>query len=92
MRLGQQELVAGLGLYALGAASIGPVLHETCRVAALGLQTEFAKVLRPQPDGDLLIVAGIGWRAGVVGHATLGGGLDSPGGICPAHQRSRAVQ
>ena len=82
VRLGQQELVAGLGLYALGASSIALVLDETCRVAALGLQTEFAKVLRPRAEADdLLVVAGVGWQPGVVGHATLGARMDSPAGF-----------
>ena len=81
LRLGQQELVAGLGLYALSSPALDLVLMEACRVAALGLQTEFAKVLRPRPaEGDLLVVAGIGWKPGVVGHATLGANLDSPAG------------
>jgi len=81
LKLSQQELVAGLGLYALSASALDLVLMEACRVAALGLQTEFAKVLRPRPaEGDLLVVAGIGWRPGVVGHATLGANLDSPAG------------
>ncbi len=82
MRLGQQELVAGLGLFALEALSIAVVFNEACRVAALGLQTEFAKVLRPRPEaGDLLVIAGVGWRPGVVGHATLGSHMDSPAGF-----------
>jgi PAS domain S-box-containing protein len=82
MRLGQQELVAGLGMYALEAVSIDLVMEETCRVAALGLRTGFAKVLRPRPQADdLLVVAGVGWRPGVVGNATLGSDLDSPAGF-----------
>jgi two-component sensor histidine kinase len=80
-RLQQQEMVAGFGTFALKAAELAPVLAEACRVASLGLQTRFAKVLRFQPDSDdLLIIAGVGWRPGVVGHATLGAGLSSPAG------------
>lgn len=82
VRLGQQELVAELGLFALGSASIGSVFQEACRVAARGLQTQFAKVLRPRAKADdLLVVAGVGWRPGVVGHATLGSHMDSPAGF-----------
>ena len=81
LRLGQQELVAELGLFALGSPALEALLAEACRVAALGLQTQFAKVLRPRAaENDLLVVAGIGWRPGVVGHATLGAQLDSPAG------------
>ncbi len=81
LHLGQQELVAELGLFALGGPALEPLLAEACRVAALGLQTKFAKVLRPRPaENDLLVVAGVGWRPGVVGHATLGAQLDTPAG------------
>ncbi len=80
-RLRQQEMVAGFGAFALKSAGLAAVLTEACRVASTGLQTEFAKVLQFQPaSGDLLVVAGIGWRAGVVGGATLGAGLSSPAG------------
>ncbi len=91
MRLGQQELVAGLGLFALEAPSIAVVLNEVCRVAALGLRTEFAKVLRPRPEADdLLVIAGVGWRPGVVGHATLGAHVDSPAGFA-LHSRQAVL-
>jgi len=80
-RLRQQEMVAAFGAFALKSAGLAAVLTEACRVASVGLQTEFAKVLQFQPaSGDLLVVAGIGWRAGVVGDATLGAGLSSPAG------------
>ncbi len=80
-RLRQQEMVAGFGTFALKSAGLAAVLTEACRVASVGLQTEFAKVLQFQPaSDDLLVVAGIGWRTGVVGSATLGAGLSSPAG------------
>ena len=81
MRLKQQELVADFGLFALRPAGLEAVLTEACRVASTGLQTGYAKVLRSRPETeDLLVIAGIGWRAGVVGHATLDAGLGSPAG------------
>ena len=81
IRLGQQGMVADFGLFALGPASLDAVLAEACRIASAGLQTEFAKVLRFRPaSNDLLVIAGIGWHPGVVGHATLDGGMGSPAG------------
>ena len=69
-------------MFALLTPALEPLLGEVCRVAAIGLRTEFAKVLRARPaTSDLLVVAGVGWRPGVVGHATLGAGLDSPAGF-----------
>ena len=80
-RLAQQEMVAQFGLFALEAGSLDRLLDEAGRVAASGLQTSLAKVLRYRPVvGDLLVVAGVGWHAGVVGNGTLGAGLDSPAG------------
>ena len=82
LRLQQQELVAKFGLAALRPESLQELLGTACLVAAEGLQTQFAKVLRFRPaSDDFLIVAGIGWHAGVVGHSTLGSGLDSPAGF-----------
>ncbi len=81
IRLRQQEMVADFGLFALRSASLDAVLVEACRIATAGLQTKFAKVLRFQPKSDdLRVIAGVGWRAGVVGHATLDAGLGSPAG------------
>ena len=81
LRLAQQELVAEFGLFALATGPPQRLLDEACRIAAEGLGTKFAKVLsyREAVD-DFLVVAGVGWHAGVVGHSTLGSGLDSPAG------------
>lgn len=82
LRLSQQELVAGFGLFALRGGPIALLLDEACRIVTEGLQTGFAKVLRHRPEtNDLLVVAGVGWHPGVVGHRTLPGGMDSPAGF-----------
>jgi two-component sensor histidine kinase len=82
MRLSQQKLVAEFGLFAMREAnSLHDILQEASRVAADGLQTRFAKVLQHQPgEHDFLVCAGVGWDAGVVGHARIGGDLASPAG------------
>lgn len=90
VRLQQQEMVAEFGMFALGLAGLDAVLTEACRVASLGLRTDFAKVLKfRQGSADLLVIAGVGWHTGVVGNATLGAGLDSPAGY--ALQTGRPV-
>lgn len=49
--------------------------------AGRGLGVAHAKVLRHRPaHGDLLIVAGIGWRPGTVGHVSLGSDVGSAPG------------
>ncbi|ONH83785.1 hypothetical protein APZ41_007450 [Roseomonas mucosa] len=80
-RLRQQELIAEFGLFALRGDSLQPSLDEVCRVAADGLDVPFAKVLRFLPgENAFLVQAGVGWHAGVVGHARLGADLESPAG------------
>ena len=82
LRLHQQELVAAFGIFALEAGALSRLLDEACRIAAEGLGTTLAKVLRYRPTvQDLLVEAGVGWHAGVVGNSTLGSGLDSPAGF-----------
>jgi hypothetical protein len=51
-----------------------PALLQLTAVPALGVGIKHTKVLQYRPDlADLLVVAGLGWRPGVVGHATFGG-------------------
>ncbi len=81
LRLRQQELVAQFGVFALAPGPFGRLLDEACRLAAGGLGTPLAKVLRYRPDADdLLVEAGTGWHVGTVGIRTLGSGVDSPAG------------
>lgn len=77
----QQQLLSDFGLFALGCTDLDALMQHACELAARGLDTEFAKVLRyrPEPD-DLLVCHGVGWRPGVVGHATIGADLGSPAG------------
>ncbi len=81
MRLYQQELVAGFGLYALRGESLDDILQQACDCAARGLEARFAKVLRYRDEtDDFLLCAGVGWRDGVVGQTILGTDLASPAG------------
>ena len=80
-RVHQQEMIAAFGCFALRGAPLQEVLDEACRVVAVGLEVRFTKVLEWEPaTGDFLMRAGVGWRPGVVGHARLGGRLESPAG------------
>ena len=82
VRLQQQELVASFGMFALRSTELNGVLDQACEIAARGLGTRFAKVLRFRPaTQDFLMCNGVGWRDGVVGHETLGADLASPAGF-----------
>jgi two-component sensor histidine kinase len=52
------------------------------RLAAEGLEAEFCKILEYIPsEKRLLMRAGVGWDAGVVGKASVGADLESPAGF-----------
>src|SRR5688572_2855310 len=80
-RIAQQALIAEFGFYALRQHSLDAILAEACRVAAQGLQVTFAKVLELlAAENALLLRAGVGWKAGLVGRARVGADLESPAG------------
>ncbi len=55
-----------------GPDDLDEILNEACRLARDALGTELAKVVQLQEDGKTLLVrAGVGWKPGVVGHATI---------------------
>jgi len=81
-RVRQQEILAQLGVSALDGASLDQLLDDTAQMVAEGLKAEFSKVLEYIPDENrLLIRAGVGWKPGVVGVASLGADLASPSGF-----------
>lgn len=80
-RLRQQEILSDFGVEALRANDYRNTLQLAVKMCSDGMNVGFAKVLRPRKiEGDLLVVAGIGWKDGVVGHATIGADLESPAG------------
>lgn len=80
-RLRQQELTAEFGRYALRTHDTPSLLQEATRVCALGMQSDFCKVMRYLPDeGQFIVQAGVGWKPGVVGHARTGADTESPVG------------
>ncbi len=81
LRVRQQEILTELGVLALKGTPFPELLDHTARLTAEGLRAEFAKVLEYLPEQNRLLVrAGICWGPGVVGSATIGADLESPGG------------
>jgi two-component sensor histidine kinase len=65
-------VLARFGELALNSASLDEILTEACRLVAEALGTSMAKVIELQDDGRTLFMrAGVGWKPGVVGQATL---------------------
>jgi len=81
-RIRQQEILAELGVTALQGASFDTLLADTASLAAEGLRAECCKVLEYIPaENELLVRAGVGWHAGIVGTARIGADLASPAGF-----------
>ena len=79
--LAQQAAVAAIGQRALGEQRLEVLLAETTALVGRVLQTELVDVLELAADGQSLrIVAGTGWRPGVVGKMMVGAGTGSQSG------------
>ena len=80
-RLRQQDMLADFGVEALRSREIESLFTSAVQLCAEGMQTPLCKLLKYQPDTeDLLVVAGVGWAEGVVGHAVVGADMASPSG------------
>jgi len=70
--LRQQTSLARFGALALKSDDLDEILTEACRLVGEALGTDLAKVVELQEDGQTLLVrAGVGWKPGVVGVATI---------------------
>lgn len=81
-RLMQQRLLADFGRMALREADIATLLQRATELCARGLDAPFCKALEFMHDRKVLLMrAGVGWKPGEIGHATLGADLGSPAGF-----------
>src|ERR1700692_1515245 len=70
--LRKQTILARFGELALRSDALDDILTEACRLVGEGLNTDLAKIVELQEDGQTLLVrAGVGWKAGVVGEVTI---------------------
>ena len=77
----QQAVVAQLGRAALAGDDSGKLFDRAVRDVAGVFQADYAKILQLEPGKKKLhLVAGTGWRDGLVGHARLPAGVESQGG------------
>jgi PAS domain S-box-containing protein len=71
-RPAQQAAIARLGVYALSERDTGKVLQVAVGTLAEMLGVEFSTVLEMRPGKhEMLLKAGVGWREGLVGSATV---------------------
>jgi two-component system, sensor histidine kinase PdtaS len=78
-----QRIIIDLGLLASQTMPLEQFLRHAVSQVALALEVTNSKILRYRPEqGDLLLVEGIGWRKGVVGHTTFSTDMRSAPGRC----------
>lgn len=81
VRARQQETVAQLGQHALAGTTLSTLMEQAVASVAETLGLEYCKILELLPDGKaLLLRAGVGWKEGLVGRATVGTETDSQAG------------
>ena len=79
--LRHQTTLARFGELALRSNDLDEILTEACRLAGEALGNDLAKVVELQEDGKTLVVrAGVGWKPGVVGVATITADADTSEG------------
>src|ERR1700726_1426224 len=79
--LRQQAAIARFGSFALRERDLMKILTEAARVCAECLSVPFSKVCRYRAEqNDLLIEAGHGWHAGVIGNVVSRADVTSPQG------------
>jgi PAS domain S-box-containing protein len=77
----QWAALAGLSQRALAGGDLSTLMDEACALVTRRLEVEYVNVLELLPDGSALLVkSGVGWKAGIVGQALIGVGLDSQAG------------
>jgi PAS domain S-box-containing protein len=92
VRTAQQAALSEFGLRALGGDALHDLFQHASAMVSKILDVEFAEVLGLLDGQDgLRLVAGVGWRAGLVGTAHVGLDRDSPAGFALASDQPVVV-
>lgn len=82
IRARQQEEVATLGQFALTGTPLPTLFKRAVESVASVFRVEYAKILELQSDKQWMqLVAGVGWRDGLVGKALVSAGEESQAGF-----------
>ncbi len=76
----QYDALYTLGRMALKCESLQAFMDESVRLIAKTMGLEFCKILEFTPDGNFLLIAGTGWKPGLIGKAEVKGGKWSQAG------------
>ncbi len=79
--LRQQTALARFGELAIKSDDLDEILTEACALVGQALGSDLAKVMESRSNGrELLVRAGVGWKPGIVGQATVRTGRFSAAG------------
>ena len=93
VRARQQEVLARLGERALTESDLQKFFNEVVSTIGEILDVEMVKILELMPgDAELLLRAGIGWKAGLVGAAAVSTARDSQAGYALASGRAVVLE
>ena len=68
----QQTVIGALGQFALVTEDFSALLNQAVILVAQTLEVEYCHLLEPMPGANLMVLrAGVGWRSGAVGSATV---------------------
>ncbi|MDP3599113.1 MAG: PAS domain S-box protein, partial [Nitrospirota bacterium] len=77
-----QSVLARIGSLAVSGTPVQEIMNEAVRLTAEALTVELCKILIPrESDEHLYLVAGVGWREGLIGTLTVEGGTHSQAGF-----------
>lgn len=77
-----QTVLARIGSLAVSGTPVQEIMNEAVRLTTETLNVELCKILIPrESDEHLYLVAGIGWREGLIGTLTVEGGTHSQAGF-----------
>ena len=80
-RIRQQEVITELGQYVIRTGEFDDVLQRATELVSETLDTDYSKVLDLDAErNELLLRAGVGWKPGVVGEATVRADTNSQAG------------
>ncbi|MFN3466343.1 MAG: HD domain-containing phosphohydrolase, partial [Candidatus Brocadiales bacterium] len=92
-RAHQQAVVAELSQRALAETELSALMDEVVTRTAQTLRVEYCKILELLPDKAVLLLrAGVGWKEGYVGHATVGTETNSQAGYTLLYNRPVVVE
>jgi two-component sensor histidine kinase len=81
----QRATLAEFGAHALRNDDLDALLQEAAERVSDAIEVDLVKIMQLIDERTLLIRAGVNWRPGVVGHATMASDESTPGGYALQH-------